>query len=338
MSAQLSANSSCGSNPIVVNKGRFAFRVDRTETKFSTSALASSVQNHFENYCLVGKIFGKSVLGRVIRNCLKNDWKCLPGDVPIDHIGREWYKIEFFFEEDIKYVIESRPWFVQGQIFAFKRWSPEFSPSHAMVDSIVSWVRIHFLPLHYRDEDVLRDLVSILGNPIQLDEESLIGRQDMVVDAVVQQQISEDVILVFPQLTIASSNTGAEVIGKRDAETDQHEEDNDPRWTVVANHKGKAKMSLRDGRSFKEAAKGAKFRVSDNLSSAHGGGRLLEEGELSMKGRGGLSPPPSSPARESSKLLTKAPRRESERSLKRRRLTHRLTWRSVGFLTLQPIP
>lgn len=43
MSAQLSANSSRGSNLVVVNKGRFTFLVDRTETKFSTSALASSV-------------------------------------------------------------------------------------------------------------------------------------------------------------------------------------------------------------------------------------------------------------------------------------------------------
>lgn len=167
----------------------------------------------------------------------------------------------------------------------------------------------------------------------RFENEPAVYLTDMVVDAVVQHQISEDVILVFPQPTIASSNTGAEVIGERDAEIDQHEEDNDPGWTVVANRKGKAKMSLQDGRSFKEAAKGAKFRVSDNLSSAHGKGRLLEEGEPSVKGRGGLSPPHSSPARESSKLLTRAPRRESERSLKRGRLTHRLAWRSVGFLT-----
>ncbi|CAL9009541.1 unnamed protein product [Prunus brigantina] len=140
MSAQLNANTSHGNNgsPVVVNKGRFKFRVDRNETRFTTSALASSDQNHFENFCLVGKFFGKSVLGKVIRNRLKNDWKCLQGDVSIDHIGREWYKVEFFYEEDIKYVMENRPWFVQGQIFALKKWSPEFSPFHAMVDSIVS--------------------------------------------------------------------------------------------------------------------------------------------------------------------------------------------------------
>ncbi|KAH0994881.1 hypothetical protein GBA52_018745 [Prunus armeniaca] len=223
MSAQLNACASRNNNTnlVVVNKGRFTFRVDRNEIRFSTSTLASSVQkNHFENYCL------------------------------------------------------NRPWFVQGQIFALKRWSPKFSPFHATVDSIVSWVRIPFLPLHYRDEDVLRDLVSILGTPIQVDEESLVGRQgmnfiqverlenehvvyptDMVLDEALQHQLSEEIILVFPQRTLASSHTGPEFTGEREADTYQLDEDNDLGWTVVANRKGKGKMSVRDGRSFKEDAK-----------------------------------------------------------------------------------
>lgn len=140
MSAQLSANASRCNNgsPVVVNKGRFTFCVDRNETRFTTLALASSVQNQFENYCLVGKIFEKSVLGRVIRHHLKNDRKCLQGDVSIDHIGKEWYKVEFFYEEDIRYMMENKLWFFQGHIFALKRWSSEFSPFHATVDSIVS--------------------------------------------------------------------------------------------------------------------------------------------------------------------------------------------------------
>lgn len=131
MSAQLSANASRNINTshVVVNNGIFTFRVDRIETRFFTFALASSIHNHFENYCLVGKRFGKSVFGRVIRHRLKNDWKFLQGDVSIDHIGREWYKVEFFYEEDIRYVLENRPWFVQGQIFTLKMWSWSSPPS-----------------------------------------------------------------------------------------------------------------------------------------------------------------------------------------------------------------
>lgn len=118
--------------------------------------------------------------GRVIRHSLKSDWKFHSDDVSINHIGREWYIVEFFYEEDIEYVLKNGPWFVQEHI-AMKRWSLELSSFHATVDSIVNWVRIPFLPLHYRDEDVLRDLVSIFGTLLQVDEESLIGRHGMFV-------------------------------------------------------------------------------------------------------------------------------------------------------------
>ncbi|CAL8999138.1 unnamed protein product [Prunus brigantina] len=79
MSSQLNANASHNNNmnPVVVNKGKFTFRVDKNETR------------------------------RVIMHRLKNDWKCLQGDVSIDHIRREWYKVEFCYEEDIRYVLET---------------------------------------------------------------------------------------------------------------------------------------------------------------------------------------------------------------------------------------
>ncbi|CAL8994144.1 unnamed protein product [Prunus brigantina] len=38
--------------PSVLHKGIFTFRVERNETKVSTSALASSVQTHYETICL----------------------------------------------------------------------------------------------------------------------------------------------------------------------------------------------------------------------------------------------------------------------------------------------
>ncbi|VVA30958.1 PREDICTED: reverse mRNAase [Prunus dulcis] len=76
------------------------------------------------------------------RHHLKNDWKCLQRDVFIDHIGREWYKVEFFYERIL-------------------------------------------------NEDVLRDLVAILGTPIQVDEESLLGRPGMFVRACLELDLTK---------------------------------------------------------------------------------------------------------------------------------------------------
>ncbi|KAL6294060.1 hypothetical protein ACE6H2_002202 [Prunus campanulata] len=137
--------------PSIIHKGHFTFTMENNETRVSTPAFASNVQSHLEALCLIGKVFGIPVPGRAIRNRLKSDWKNLQEEVSVDHIGRDWYKIEFYAEEDVEYVLKHRPWFVQGQIFALQRWRPDFSPFHASVESIVCWARIPFLPLHYKD-------------------------------------------------------------------------------------------------------------------------------------------------------------------------------------------
>lgn len=167
--------------PSISHKGRFTFTMENNETRVSTTALASSVQSHFEAFCLVGRVLGVPVSGRAIRNRLKNDWKDLQEEVSVDHIGRDWYKIEFGAEEDVEFVLQHRPWFVQGQIFALQRWRLDFSPFHVSIDSIICWARIPFLSLHYKDPEVLSDLVSILGTLICIDQASMVGRQSMFV-------------------------------------------------------------------------------------------------------------------------------------------------------------
>ncbi|CAL9026217.1 unnamed protein product [Prunus brigantina] len=69
-----------------------------------------------------------------IRNRLKSDWTNLQEEVSIDHISRDWYKIEFYSEEDVDFVLKHRPWFVQGQIFALQKWKHDFSQFHVSAD------------------------------------------------------------------------------------------------------------------------------------------------------------------------------------------------------------
>ncbi|KAL6284808.1 hypothetical protein ACE6H2_015737 [Prunus campanulata] len=51
----------------------------------------------------------------------------------------------------------------------------------------------------------------------------------------------------------------------------------DPRWTIVSNRKGKAKMQERDGRTFREVAKGIKI-VEGGGSLAAGAKFQSQEG------------------------------------------------------------
>ncbi|KAH0987230.1 hypothetical protein GBA52_014407 [Prunus armeniaca] len=210
--------------------------------------LASTMQSHFESLVLVGKVF--PVPGRAIRNRLKSDWKHLQEDISMDHIGKDWYKIEFYFEEDVDYVLKHRPWFVQGQTFALQRWPPDFSPFHAIVESIVCFVRIPFLPLHYKDPEVLSDMVSILGTLISIDQASMVGKQSMFVRVCLEVDLTKAL-----EADVHRNNFDEEA---KDGNT-QDSVEKYVGWTVVSSGKGKTKEAMRDGRTFIEVARGIKI-------------------------------------------------------------------------------
>lgn len=211
-----------------------------------------------------------------------------------------------------------------------KRWTLDFSTFHASIESVVGWAHIPFLPLYYRDVEVLQDLAFILGIPFRIDEASLIANPrmfvrvcleldlthtlkrclvigdenfeirsfisyealfeicfycghkknkdevhicpikgtnknflkverlaneptifptNMVVDEEFQSEMAEDIIMVFPPPTIVTG-------GESDAPSVNQEGESDPEWTVVTNRKGKGKGSMRNGRSFREVARG----------------------------------------------------------------------------------
>ncbi|KAL6272960.1 hypothetical protein ACE6H2_023652 [Prunus campanulata] len=283
-----------------------------------------------------------------------SEWKNLQGEVSIVHIGRDWYKVEFTSEADVLFILENRLSFVQGQIFTLQCWTPDFSPFHAVDISIVGWVRIPFLPLHYKDPEVLYDLVSNLGDPIgaylqsaeskqgmfvkarlmlgltrplkrclvlgespqetrifvsyealfaicfycsqkmerghaccvkisnkrflqveRLEIELNVFPRDLVLKVEEQQKLVDDVILVSPQLITVDSFAEE----SSDPEEKLPTEVQDPRWTVVANRKGKAKVQERDGRTFKEVAK--RIKIGEGGGSHEVGAKFFAAGHNS---------------------------------------------------------
>ncbi|KAK9912464.1 hypothetical protein M0R45_036326 [Rubus argutus] len=131
--------------------------------------------NHYQNFCLVGKIFGQPVSATVVQEkCLAN-WQGLQGTVTIERFGNLWFRIEFIQEEDLIYVLDNRPWFVKGRIFHLRKWTPSFSATFAKIDKLIVWVRLPFLPLHLWDPDTLQRIVQVIGRFIRVDEATAMG-------------------------------------------------------------------------------------------------------------------------------------------------------------------
>lgn len=102
-----------------------------------------------------------------------------------------------------------------------------------------------------------------------------------------QKQLLEDVILVFPQpITLNSFSSFEEHVDQ--GEKFLTKEKKDPSYTVVSNKKGKAKMQMRDGITFKNVAKVIKIIEGE---TAHTGRVQFKDG----KGKGKVVPGSSQP-------------------------------------------
>lgn len=161
--------------PRVVNINGITITVDRNETHIPVPRPPPHFLNHYQSFCLVGKIFGTPVSATVVQEkCLAN-WQGLLGTVTIERLGNLWFRIIFTQEEDLVYVLDNRPWFVKGRIFHLRRWTPSFSATYAKMDKLIVWVRLPFLPLHLWDPDTLERIVQVLGRYIRVDEATAMG-------------------------------------------------------------------------------------------------------------------------------------------------------------------
>ncbi|KAI5334706.1 hypothetical protein L3X38_024839 [Prunus dulcis] len=99
----------------------------------------------------------------------------------------------------------------------------------------------------------------------RLNNEPSFFPRDLVLDEDVRRNLQDDVILVFPQpITvddIHKNENGEEV----EEDNLQNTEEKEVGWKVVSGRKGKGKGAMRDGRTFKEVARG--IRITDESSA-----------------------------------------------------------------------
>ncbi|KAL6269528.1 hypothetical protein ACE6H2_026439 [Prunus campanulata] len=95
----------------------------------------------------------------------------MQGDVTIDHISHDWYKVEFTTEEDVVFVLENIP--------------------------CQKMERGHVCPIKISNKSFLQ--------VERLENEPNVFPRDLVLGIEEQQKLAEDVILVFPQPIIVDS-------------------------------------------------------------------------------------------------------------------------------------
>ncbi|XP_026452041.1 uncharacterized protein LOC113352439 [Papaver somniferum] len=102
---------------------------------------------------------------------LKSQWK-LVGQCKIIPLGKGFFTIKLDNERYQSY-IKAGLWEVYNQTLWIRNWIPDFRPELHRTSSAMVWVHYPGPSLEYWDEQILFKIISVLGEPVKVDEATL---------------------------------------------------------------------------------------------------------------------------------------------------------------------
>ena len=150
-------------DPMVVEKAMSTFTMDRGVTRVNTHLCLSINVEHMLSRVFMGKLFGQPLDARLIKWKLRLLWKNeVKSTFYLDHLGRKWFALEFTDEDDLKFVIKNRSWYVRGQIFHPERWTTSFKDID-VITKLVVWARLSRVLVQYKEKKVIKDITQPIG-------------------------------------------------------------------------------------------------------------------------------------------------------------------------------
>ena len=117
---------------------------------------------------LIVKVFGRSVGFNYLTFKINAMWNP-KGKMDCVALGKDFFLIKFYDNEDYDKVLQGGPWFMGEHFLAIKPWEPYFKASKAKFTSIAVWVRLPELPIEFYDAMVLKEIGSALGPVLRID-------------------------------------------------------------------------------------------------------------------------------------------------------------------------
>ncbi|KAF4388622.1 hypothetical protein G4B88_018899 [Cannabis sativa] len=152
---------------------------EKDELLSRDSALEMEMLELFEDITLEDVVVSKACVGKVV-GC-----KDMPASVVKKILAGVWRKLGFwrmkkcddgvlgfFFEEeeDYLFVMEKRPWIINGVLLNLKPWPIEGEVSVGEFDVALFWVQFHGLPTRFLSNENVPILAKKVGNLVKMEE------------------------------------------------------------------------------------------------------------------------------------------------------------------------
>ncbi|KAH9803418.1 putative ribonuclease H protein [Citrus sinensis] len=109
---------------------------------------------------VIVKLLGRSIGYRSLCTKLESLWRVERGFTVID-LENDYYLVRFGIEEDVEFALTQGPWTIFGHYLTVQKWSPSFDCLSDKIETVVAWIRLPGMPLHYYHKRVLRILGEV---------------------------------------------------------------------------------------------------------------------------------------------------------------------------------
>ncbi|KAL9450871.1 hypothetical protein AB3S75_012583 [Citrus x aurantiifolia] len=145
---------------------------------------------------VIVKLLGRSIGYRSLCNKLESLWRAERGFTVID-LENYYYLVSFGAEEDGEFVLTQGPWTIFGHYLTVQKWSPTFDCLSDKIETIVAWIRLPGMPLHYYHKRVLRILGEVVGRVIRIAYNTLAAKRGKFARVAVEICLNKPLVSQF---------------------------------------------------------------------------------------------------------------------------------------------
>lgn len=107
-----------------------------------------SLLNHGRILLWLVKLLGRPMGYKFLCNRLESLWTITKGFKVID-LENGFFLDRFRSEDDVDCALTQGPWTVLGHYFIIQQWTLYLDSTSEKIDSMVAWIRLPSMPLHY---------------------------------------------------------------------------------------------------------------------------------------------------------------------------------------------
>ncbi|CAL1405363.1 unnamed protein product [Linum trigynum] len=121
---------------------------------------------------LVARLLGLRIGFVTICNRLKSLWRPT-GPMEVKDLDHDCFLVKLNNEQDYFRALTDGPWVIFDHYLVVQQWSPKFKASDPLPKTMIVWVQLPALKIHFYHREVLTTLGNLIGRTIKLDYHTL---------------------------------------------------------------------------------------------------------------------------------------------------------------------